>query len=368
MTYLDFSATTPIYKEIANDLPSIALQYPFNPSGRYKEAIKTKNFYENQRKYIADYLNVSADNIVFTSSATESNNTVLKGLNYKDRSKVIIWALEHKSVLKQDKFLKDLGADIHIINNRKPFITKDTILPYLDSNTKIVCIMHVNNELGSLNNIEEIAEAIKSFDRNILIMCDMVQSFGKTKLNLENIDFATFSSHKIGGLRGIAGLYIKNKDIIHPLIEGGGQENNIRSGTENVLGAYSFAKALEITKKKFNANWDKLETIRNDLVDFCKKNGFVINSPENSVPYIFNFSTLKLPSEAVINYLSDNDIAISSGSACDRGKSSSVLKNLGFSDIIVNTSLRVSIHPDTTFEEIDCFKNKLLECIDRFAI
>ncbi|MGA1845643.1 cysteine desulfurase family protein [Deferribacter abyssi] len=368
MIYLDFAATSPVYDTILKNIEEMYKKYFYNPSSKYYPAIQAQKFYEMQRERVADVLKVKKDSIVFTASATESNNLVLKGLNYKDRQKIVVWALEHKSITAQFETLKKYGVKIAIINNKIGVVKEDDVLNLIDNNTKLVCIMGVNNETGALNPIERIAEQIKKYDKDILVMTDIVQWFGKLEINLENVDFATFSGHKIGGLRGCAGLYVKNKEKLHSVIEGGGHEFGIRSGTENIIGAYSLAEAAVISRKKYMENWGYLMKLKEILVHFCKENGFLINSPEESIPYIFNFSTGRIPSEVLINYLSSKGIFVSSGSACNKGKSSSVLKTMGFSDIVVNSSIRVSLHPDTRLEDIEHFCHEVKEGVEKLAL
>ncbi|KAA0258556.1 cysteine desulfurase [Deferribacter autotrophicus] len=368
MIYLDFAATSPVYDKILVKVEDLYKNYFYNPSSKYSPAVQTQKFYDIQRERVAEILKVKKDSIIFTASATESNNLVLKGLNYKDRQKIVVWALEHKSITAQFETLKKLGAQIILINNKKGVLEEEDVLDVIDKDTKLVCIMGVNNETGALNPIERIAEQIKRYDKDILIMTDIVQAFSKVDINLENVDFATFSGHKIGGLRGCAGFYVKDKEKLHPVIEGGGHEFGIRSGTENIIGAYSLAEAARISREKYREKWDYLTELKEILVNFCKENRFLINSPEKSVPYIFNFSTGRLPSEVLINYLSGKGIYVSSGSACSRGKTSSVLKTMGLSDIIVNSSIRVSLHPDTKKEDIEHFCYMVKEGVEKLAL
>jgi cysteine desulfurase len=355
MIYLDYASTYPTHKEIINKLPSYFQEYDFNPSAVYSKGIKTKAHISDLRNNLSFLLNIDSKSLIFTSSATESLNTILKGINYKHRTKVIIWDIEHKAVLKPCETLKSKGIDIISLNSKKDILTFDLIKPYLDKNTKLVSLMHVNNETGALNNIHEIAKKIKNFDKDILIMSDMSQSFCKIDTPLENIDFAVMSGHKIGSMKGCGLLYAKQPDILSPLIEGGSQENSLRAGTENTIAISAFDDAVIITKKNYKDNYDKLIKLNEILKRFCLDRNFHINSPENSVPYIFNFSTKKLPSEVMVNYLSSKDIFVSSASACSGKSKSYVLEKMGYPNQIIDTALRVSVSPETTYEEIETF-------------
>lgn len=363
MLYLDYAATYPVYSDIVHNLHDIVNKYFFNPSSLYEPAIITKRFYENQRIAIANYLNVKADNIIFTSSATEGANLIIRGLNYKGRNKIILWGAEHACVYQCVLSCSDVKSAT--LESYKGYITYEDIKPYIDRDVKLVCLMHVNNETGATNDINEIARKIKECDKEILVFSDMVQSFAKIPVKLDNIDFATFSAHKIGGLRGIAALYVRNKNLLKPLIAGGGQEFGLRSGTENVLGAYAMVEAMEKTKNIYYAKHKHIIDLNNCMRNMCNSRNYIINSPEKSVPYIFNFSTLKLPSEVVINGLSERGIYVSNGSACSSKSESKsrILTSMALDDEVINTSIRVSLHPSTKLDDINEFFNALDEII-----
>jgi cysteine desulfurase len=367
MLYLDYSATYPVYSDIVHNLHEIVNKYFFNPSSLYEPAVVTKRFYENHRIKIANYLNVKADNIIFTSSATEGANLIIKGLNYRNRNKIILWEAEHACVYQC--VLSSSNIKHTTLKSCKGYIAYEDIKPHLDKEVKLVCLMHVNNETGAINDINKIAKKIKEYDKEILVFSDMVQSFAKIPIKLNNIDFATFSAHKIGGLRGVAALYFRNSNLLKPLIEGGGQEFGLRSGTENVLGAYTMVEAIEKTKDIYYAKYNHIMNLNNYMREFCKSKNYIVNSPEKSVPYIFNFSTVRLPSEVVINGLSQRGIYVSSGSACSskRENKSRILKSMVLDDDIINTSIRISLHPSTKLHDINEFFSALDEIINIYG-
>ncbi len=362
MIYLDYASTYPVYESIIKQIPDILKEYNFNPSARYKPALKSKDFLYSMRKKIAEYLNAVPEQIIFTSTATEALNTIIKGVNIKHKNKVIVSNLEHKALLEPVKNLK--SADIHIMEIPKGYVDFDDLLDVIDEKTRIVSLMHVNNESGALCDVSEISEKIKKNYPDILILSDMVQSFGKIKTDIKNIDFAVMSSHKIGGLKGAGILYAKHPEIIKPLIIGGGQEFNLRSGTENILSIWSMYEALSITKKNFKEKLSHLEMLNKKLIEFCKKNNFTINSPEKSVPWIFNFSTLNVFSEIMINHLSSKNIYVSSASACSGKSKSHVLQNMKFGKKITDTAIRVSMSFNTMEKEIDIFCNEIIKAVD----
>lgn len=366
MIYLDYAATHPVYSDIVHNLHDIVNKYYYNPSSLYEPAINTRTFYESQRAKIAEFLCVHEKHVIFTSSATEGANLIIKGLNYKNRKMILLWKAEHACVFKTA--INHSEVKYKLLENPEGYITYDDIKNHIDKSTKLVCLMHVNNETGAINEINDIARKIKEVDKEILVFTDMVQSFAKIPINLEYIDFATFSSHKVGGLKGAAGIYIKDKNQLKPLIDGGGQESNLRSGTENVLAVYSMAQAMEVTKVIYAAKNNHLISLNNYMREYCKNKNYSINSPEKSVPYIFNFSTKVLPSEVVINGLSEKGIYVSSASACS-GKShntSRILKSMGLEDDVTNTSIRVSIHPSTKLNDLKEFFKALEEIISLY--
>ena len=360
MVYLDYAATCPVYPEIIKNVPEISEKYFFNPSSLYRPSVITRKFFDSVRNSLGIFLSCKSENILFMSSATEACNTVIKGLDYTRRTKIVTWPLEHSAIINTLQKCTSAGMSAsYAINSNKGYIEYKDIKDLIDHNTKLLVLMHVNNEIGSINHIEEIAERVKKFDNQILIFSDIVQSHAKIHINLENIDFACISGHKVGGLKGCGVLYVKNKDILRPLIEGGGQEFGIRSGTENTLGAYALLEGSTITKAKFRSHWDHLLNLNNMIKDHCKTMRFHINSPENRVPYIFNFSTMKLPSEVMINALSSKNIYVSSASACSGKKKSRVLTSMGFKSVIVDTAIRISLHPDTEEDDIKYFLTEL---------
>jgi len=353
MIYLDYAATTPVYSEISEKIPDLLEKYNFNPSALYSTGVQTREALGNARRQIAFYLNISPENIIFTSSATEAANMVFKGLNYKTANKILLSDLEHKSVIESAESASELGAETVYIKHGKEGMDFEYIRPFIDDNVRICSILLVNNETGAVNQLEKLASEIKSYSKDILVFADIVQGFGKIPVNFENIDFASISGHKLGSLKGVGCLYAKNPEILKPMIVGGGQEFNLRSGTENVVAVLTLVQALKNTAKLFEENREHLKKLKKKMVDFCDKMRFHINSPENSVDYIFNFSTGMLPSEVLINHLSSKGIYVSAASACTKGGVSRVLKNMGYSDGIAATALRISLHPHVKEQDID---------------
>ena len=361
MIYLDYASTFPTYKSIIEKIPEILNQYDFNPSARYGVALKTKDFLYNLRNELALFFNVSPFQLIFTSSATESINTVLRGLNIKHKNKILTSKFEHKAVLETLKSLKSVNTCL--LKTHKGYVEYEDFIDTICEETKLVSIIHINNETGAYSDIKSIAKKIKKKYPYVLIMCDMAQSFGKIDLSLENIDFAVMSSHKIGGLKGSGLLFVRNPEMLNPLITGGGQEFKLRSGTENVLSIWSMVEALKITQKQYKENVNYIKILNEELTEFCKSNNFKINSPENSVDWIFNFSTMRIFSEIMINYLSSKGIYISSASACSGKSRSHVLKNMKFGDNVINTAIRVSLSFQTEKQDVYTLCNEIENAI-----
>jgi cysteine desulfurase len=361
MIYLDYAATCPVYKEIQNNITNILTKYDFNPSAKYGPGVKTKDFLSSLRNKFALYLETNPKQIIFTSSATESINTVLKGINLARKNKIIVCNLEHKAVLETVKSLKN--AEISYVDSNKGYLEFCDLEHLIDENTKLVSLMHVNNETGAVSNVTEISKQIKKRNPSVLIMSDMVQSFGKIETSLKYLDFAIMSSHKIGGLKGASVLFVKNPESLQPLIFGGGQEFNLRGGTENIVSIWSMTEALKITKKGFDENISKISYFKDKLEDFCNKSGFLVNTPEKSIPWIFNFST-DIFSEVLINHLSSKNIFVSSASACSGKLRSHVLKNMKLNDKRVNNAIRISMNFNTSEEDIEVFCNEIISSYD----
>ena len=362
MIYLDFAATFPVYKKLINEIPNIITKYDFNPSARYKPALETKNFLYSLRNKFAFYLGIEPMQIIFTSSATEGLNTIVKGLNFKHKNKILVCDLEHKAVLEPLKQLNNI--EVIFIESKKGYLEYEDLESLIDDNTRLISLMHVNNETGALCDVNNVARKIKEKNSEILIMSDMVQSFGKIDTNLQFLDFAVMSSHKIGGLKGAGFIYAKNPEILQPLITGGGQEFKLRGGTENILAVWSMAEALKITNEGFNEKISEMIVLKEILTDFCKKNNFKINSPETSVSWIFNFSTNKIFSEVMINYLSSKEIYVSSASACSGKSKSHVLQNMKLQNKEIDTAIRISMNQFVTEENINVFCNEILHAVN----
>ena len=363
--YLDNSATTPICKKARDRMVASIENIWGNPSSLHEKGIEADMLLRQSRKKLCELLSCNEKEIVFTSGGTEGNNLAVFGAAYQNRRKgnrVITSAVEHPSVQKAFDRLGEEGFEvIRIPTDSKGLINLTELENAVNEKTILVSIMAVNNEVGTIEPIEEIAKIVRRKSSPALVHVDAVQAFGKLPLSPKKlgIDLMTVSSHKIHGPKGVGALFIKEGTKLHSVAVGGGQERDIRPGTEPMPAIAGFFGAME--ELKIKESLSRLSDLRDYLVTELKKRDFVtINSPENALPYIVNLSLKGLRSETVLNFLSDMEIYVSSGSACSKGHKSPVLTAMGLENDIIDSSLRVSMSRFTTKEQLDRF----LEGID----
>src|SRR5690606_38275314 len=334
MIYLDNGATTKPHPEVLESFQKVSENYFANPSSIHELGGTVSDLQSEARKQIAQILGVEPEEIVFTSGGTEGNNLAIKGivLEHQNRGKHIITSkVEHPSVYNTCKSLETLGFEVtYLPVNRHGIVDVEDVKQALRDDTVLVSIMHVNNEIGSIQPIEAIADLLIEYPK-VFFHIDAVQSLGKVPLDLshEGIDLATFSGHKINGLKGTGVLYVKKGTTLFPLFHGGGQEFGIRSGTENVAGNVAFAKALRLIKEKEQAKRHELNEIRMKLYEALEQmEGVEMNSPKEGAPHIVHVSVPGFKPEVIIHALYDQGIVISTQSACSskREEESRVLK------------------------------------------
>ncbi len=366
MIYLDNAASTPIHKDVlAEMLPFLTDQYG-NPSSIHKLGRTANKAIQNARKQIANLINAQPDEIFFTSGGTESNNIALNGFAYaKKGNHVITSSIEHEAILEPCKRLEKEGflvTYLHVSSDGlvdptdiKNAITKDTCL---------VSMMFANNEVGTVQPIKDISKICK--EKQLPFHSDAVQAVGKMPIDVKDLELSamSISSHKLNGPKGIGAIYIKKGIKIEPLILGGGQENGIRSGTENVASIVGFGKACELAKENLQKNIIHLKSLRDSLVS--KITGEIPHvsfngNKEKRIPNNAHFTFLGVNGEDLIIKLDENEIAASTGSACSVKiqKASHVLKAMGFSHEQITGSLRLTVGLSNTFEEIDTTVNIL---------
>ena len=319
--YLDNASTSKVNPEVLESYNQITLKYFANASSIHKLGQESNRLLEKSREQILKLFNLSHHEVIFTSGATEANNLAIKGYAFANKGRgnhIITSATEHPSVLNTVKQLENYGFEITILPvNKNGVVEVNSLKEAIKDNTILVSIMSVNNETGAINPIKEIAELLKSYPK-IAFHVDMTQAIGKVDIPLENIDMFSFAGHKIHGLLGSGALIKEKKIILEPQNSGGGQENNLRSGTNTVALSASLAKALRLAINKQKENYQKVSSLRDYLINYLKDNPdlYSLNSFSLDNPYIVNFSTLNHKASVIVEALSNKGIMVSSLSAC----------------------------------------------------
>ncbi|MFQ7258784.1 cysteine desulfurase family protein [Intestinibacter bartlettii] len=359
--YLDNSATTKPYQEVVDKMVlALTTQYG-NPSSIYKKGIEVEREIKEIRRNIARSLGAKETEIYFTSGGTECNNTIIRSvanLNKKTKNHIISTVIEHPSVLNT---LKDLEADgfevTYLPVGKDGKISLEDLKNAIKKETILVSVMHVNNEIGTIQPIEEIGKYLKSLDEKVYFHVDGVQSYAKIKFRPSryNIDFMSVSGHKLHGPKGIGFMYVKENNRIKPLLTGGGQEIGIRSGTENVPGIYGIGEAVRILNQDLEGTIDKIKGLRDLLKEEILANidNVKINSPEDGVCHVLNVSFRGVRGEVLLHYLEQKEIYVSTGSACSsKKKGSHVLNAIGLTPDEIEGAIRFSLSDLNTKEEI----------------
>lgn len=356
--YFDWAATTPPDQDILKESLEITMKNWGNPSSVHQIGKNAKSVLEETRAKVAKTLGVKTENIYFTSGGTESDQIPLLSVMTKPLcGTVLISSIEHPAIREQAYAMKHCGWKIkELPTDKYGIIQPQTVVDYLTDDTMLVCIMAVNNETGVIQPIYEIADALTQASKNKRrpkFHVDCVQAAGKIKLNLSHngIDSAAISSHKICGPRGIGILYLKDK--LEPFLKGGGQENNIRSGTENVFGAVAISKCLERYYNKDNSEFTK---ISQDFVNqLSQLKGCTIipqtrlEKPELFSPFVVQAAFSKIPGNVMLRALDSEGFSISTGSACSSKKNNRpVLEAMHINNDLRETSVRFSFGPHTT--------------------
>ncbi len=371
--YLDNAATTKVDKEVLRAmLPYFSEKYG-NASSTHFKGQEAKEGLEKSRRIIAREINAKRHEIIFTSGGTESNNFALKGLffwnkrNNTEKNHIITTKIEHDCILNTCKWLEKQGAKITYLDvDEEGFVNPKDVEEEITDKTIVVSIIHGNNEIGTIQNLEAIGKICK--EKNVLFHTDACQSFTKVSINVkkQNLSLVTLNSHKIHGPKGVGALYIKEGIKITPLSHGGGHEKNLRSGTENISGIIGFGEAVKIAKKE---DVQGMKELRDRLIEGILKipNTKLNGSKEKRLCNNVNISFNNIEGEAIGGYLENLGIYTSTGSACASNslEQSHVLKSIGLSSIQINSSLRISISKYTTEEDIKYVLEKLLKIVDK---
>ena len=363
MIYLDYVATTPLNQDVLNTYHNLLSKYFYNADSMYDKGIEVNRLMEHSRKLISDYLNVKEDEVIFTSCGSEANNMAIKGVafQYQNRGKhIITTAIEHSSVYETCKELEEVfGFEVtYLPVDNRGCISLEQLENSIRDDTILVSIMYVNNEIGVINPIEKIKKIVKKHDR-VKLHFDMVQALGKLPIDLNDADLASFSAHKIYGLKGSGLLFKRRSTTIVPLISGGQQEFGLRGGTSNACTNIVFAKTLRLALENFDKKSAHIKKI-NQYCRQCLKeiDGVVINSDEKvCIDTIINFSCLGYKPEVILHDLETKEIYLSTRSACSSKTSniSRIMKQLNLDEAISSSALRISFSEHTSKENIDKF-------------
>ena len=363
--YLDNSATTVVVAPVKDIMIKTLCEDYGNPSSLHLKGVDAEKYVKKSREVIAKSLKVDEKEIIFTSGGTESNNLALIGTalaNMRAGKHIITTCFEHASVLSTMDFLKDMGFEITYLSvDSNGKIDLNQLKESLRSDTVLVSIMYVNNEIGAVEPIEEISKIIKSYNEKIVFHVDAIQAYGKFKINPKRaeIDLLSVSGHKIHGPKGSGFLYASGKAKLKPIIYGGGQQKGMRSGTENVPAIAGLSEAVKYSYDNFNEKQEKMYALKDYFIDEVSKiDNIKVNSKKGreGAPHIVSVSFIGVRSEVMLHTLEDKNIYVSAGSACSSNKQKNVsatLKGIGLKPEEIDSTIRFSFCYETTKEEID---------------
>lgn len=367
--YLDNSATTRVLPEVAQLMTKVMCEDYGNPSSMHRKGVEAESYIRYAKETLAKLLKVSEKEIIFTSGGTESDNMALIGCamaNMRRGRHLITTRIEHPAVLQTMNYLENQGFQVTYLSvDKSGRIRLEDLQRAIRPDTILVSIMHVNNEIGALQPIAEAGALIKRMNPNILFHVDAVQGFGKFRIYPKkmNIDLLSVSSHKIHGPKGVGFLYIGERVKILPITYGGGQQKNMRSGTENVPGIAGMAKAAELMYENLENDVNKLYELKAYFIkgitgiEGIQINGLVSEATDlrGTAPHVVSVSVAGVRSEVLLHALEDKGIYISAGSACASNKpqTSETLKAIGLQREYWDSTIRFSFSVLTTKEEID---------------
>jgi cysteine desulfurase len=377
--YLDNSATTKVFDEVKDIMVETMLKDYGNPSSMHLRGVEAEKYVKEARENIAKTLKVDEKEIVFTSGGTESNNMAIIGTALANRragNHIITTAVEHASVHNTMEFLAEQGFRITYLNvNESGVINIKDLEDAICDDTILISVMYVNNEIGSVMPISEIAEVIKAKKPDVIFHVDAIQAYGKYHIypRRMGIDLLSVSGHKIHGPKGSGFLYVRDKLKIKPIIYGGGQQKGMRSGTENVPGIAGIGVAAKKIYENFDENIDRLYELKDYLIDELSKIENVrIHSKKGRdfAPQIVNASFVGVRSEVLLHSLEDRKIYVSAGSACSTNKHtvSATLKGIGLDFDEIESAIRFSFCIFTTKEEIDYTVSVINELLPRLRL
>lgn len=373
--YLDNAATTKIRKEVVDEMMKYFMEYYGNPSsGIYELGRTSKEAIEKARKTVATFINAEDREIFFTSGGTESDNWAIKGVAFanKDKGKHIITTkIEHHAVLHTCEYLKKFGFETTYLNvDEYGMVDIEELKNSIRPDTILISVMYANNEVGTIQPIEEIGKIAK--EHKIIFHTDAVQALGGVRIDVkkENIDLLSMSAHKVHGPKGVGALYIKKGVKLDNFMHGGAQERNKRAGTEGVQSIVGFGKAVELMSQELDEKITKLISLRDRFINGIKANIDDVHlngHPSKRLPNNVNFSYKYIEGESILLWLDISGISASSGSACTSGSldPSHVLLATGLDHGTAHGSIRFTISDETTEEEIDYVVEQMKEIVQK---
>jgi len=376
--YLDNSATTKVFPEVAALVTKLMCEDYGNPSSMHKKGVEAENYIKQAKLTLAKILKVYEKEIFFTSGGTESDNLALIGCamaNQRSGKHIITTQIEHPAVLQTCAYLQSIGFEVtYLPVDKMGRISLCDLQKAMRQDTILVSIMYVNNEMGSVQPIAEAGALIKKMNPRTLFHVDAVQGFGKYKIfpKRMGIDLLSVSGHKIHGPKGVGILYVNEKVKIQPIIHGGGHQKNLRSGTENVPGSAGIALAAQMVYDTLDRDVEKLYTMKKYFVDnLLKIEGVQVNGLDEDIyktaPHIVSVSIAGVRSEVLLHALEDRGIYVSAGSACASNKpqTSATMKAIGLQKEYWDSTIRFSFSAFTTVEELDYTLRTLYDLVSQ---
>jgi len=375
--YMDHGATSRVDPEVVKAMQPYFTEYFGNASSLHSFGREAKKVLEDSRETVANFIGAKKNEIIFTAGGTESDNMAIKGVAYKNRKKgnhIITSAIEHPAVIETCKYLEKQGFEVTYLPVYSEGIIRvedlENAIREKNNKTILITIMHANNEIGTIQPIEEIGEIAK--EKDIYFHTDAVQSVGKIPVDVDamNIDLLSISSHKIYGPKGVGALYIRKGTKIEALVHGGGHEFGLRSTTENIPGIVGLAKAIELRKERMQEDLEKLTPLRDYLIrgvltniEESYLNGHLTQRLPNNANFYFKY----IEGESLILNLDRKGIAASTGSACSSTKlePSHVLLAIGLKPEDAHGSLRLTLGRENTKEEVEYVLEALMEVVEK---
>ena len=361
--YLDNAATTRVHPQVAEKMKDALVNNYGNPSSLHRLGIRAEQAIKEVRELIAKNLNCQPPEIYFTSGGTEGNNLIIQGVvenKKRNRTRIITSAIEHPSVLDVFTFYENHQIEVIVLGvDTQGHIRLDELEAAMNEDTILVSMMGVNNELGTIQDLKAIGKMIKAVNPKCVFHADFVQGFMKIPIDVQAslLDAVTLSSHKIFGPKGVGAVYIKKGTDIKPLLRGGGQENNMRSGTENVPGIVGFGEAIRLRKDLFIDELAAIRSLRTAFINEleAKIDDIKINGDPNGSPYVLNVSFNRVRGEVLLHSLEAKGIFVSTGSACSSHKKEKqyVLKAIGLAEEYKEGTIRISFSKDITKDDAE---------------